>query len=350
MTTKVLQIIWSYGNGGMENIARNLTYTKNKNFSNHLCIINNDIDSEAARDLEKRNLILINRKRGSANYLKFILFFYHIFKLKPDIIHIHSCNLVNLIYPLKKILGFKIVTTIHGMHDFDKSIEKSDVVVCVSNTQLKLMKKNILDNKINIKKLISINNGIRMYAKNELKGFDKELKIVIVGRLNHHQKRQDFILDAFRKIIDLDFDASLTIIGSGDSKKFLQEKCKKLKLSDKVYFWGSVNNKKLIKSLQEFDIMISASKEETFGLNIIEALSVGLTVAAYPALSIKEISKDTKIVHFYKSEDELIKIIKDIKKISDRDRLLSQNIIRERYQLKNMVKKYHKIYRQKNGK
>ena len=67
-------------------------------------------------------------------------------------------------------------------------------------------------------------------------------------------------------------------------------------------------------------------------------------------LLIQEISKGTKIVRYFKNEDELIKIVKNIKKISYDDRLLSQNIIREKYQLKNMLNKYHNIYRLENGK
>ncbi len=348
--TKVLHIVWSYGNGGMENIVRSLIDSDNKNFNNHLCIINDDIDSKSINDISSNKLTFIRRKRGSKNFIKFIPFFYHIFKLKPDIIHLHSCNLINLIYPIKKLIGFKIVTTIHGMNDFDKSVRKSDVIVCVSNTQLAYMKKNIAKHNIKINQLVSVDNGIKMYAKNEIKNFNKKLKIVVVGRLNHYQKRQDFILKAFSKMMDLDIKASLTIIGSGNSKKYLQKKCKDLKLNDKVYFLGSISNKTLIKLLKNFDIMISASKEETFGLNIIEALSLGLPIAAYPAQSIQEISKGTKIVRYFKNEDELIKIVKNIKKISYDDRLLSQNIIREKYQLKNMLNKYHNIYRLENGK
>jgi len=348
--TKVLQIVWSYGNGGMENIVRSLIDSENKNFNNHLCIINDDIDSKAMNDILSDKLILIRRKRGSKNFIKFISFFYQILKLRPDIVHLHSCNLINLIYPIKKLLGFKIVTTIHGMNDFDKSIQKSDVVVCVSSTQLEYMKKSISQHNIKINQLISIDNGIKMYAKNEIKSYNKKLKIVVVGRLNHHQKRQDFILKAFSKMIDLDIKASLTIIGSGNSKKYLQQKCKYLKLNDKVYFLGSISNKALIELLKDFDIMISASKEETFGLNIVEALSLGLPIAAYPAQSIQEISKDAKIVRYFTNENELIKIVKNIKKISYEDRLLSQNIIREKYQLENMLNKYHNIYREKNEK
>ena len=48
--TKVLHIVWSYGNGGMENIVRSLIDSDNKNFNNHLCIINDDIDSKSIND------------------------------------------------------------------------------------------------------------------------------------------------------------------------------------------------------------------------------------------------------------------------------------------------------------
>ena len=70
-----------------------------------------------------------------------------------------------MIYPIKKLIGFKIVTTIHGMNDFDKSVRKSDVIVCVSNTQLAYMKKNIAKHNIKINQLVSVDNGIKMYAK-----------------------------------------------------------------------------------------------------------------------------------------------------------------------------------------
>ena len=76
-------------------------------------------------------------------------------------------------------------------------------------------------------------------------------------------------------------------------------------------FKGSVENESLMKALANFSLMISASKEETFGLNVIESLSIGLPVLAFPAKAIKEIANNNPIVFFFDNEKSFLNSIEN---------------------------------------
>lgn len=85
-------------------------------------------------------------------------------------------------------------------------------------------------------------------------------------------------------------DAQLTIVGDGPEQQYLVGLVKNLNIADQVIFAGRVDRSSIPKLLNSADVYISASKVETFGVSIIEALAIGLPVIAYnsggPALSV----------------------------------------------------------------
>jgi len=343
---RVLHILWSFGNGGMENIVKNMIINETSTTNSFLVIINNDIDMNALNKISSNKIYKVNRKRRSWNFLKIIKLFWVIVNVKPHILHLHYYNLIKLIKPLQYFLSFKIIATIHGMNDFNKSIEKADKIVAVSNTHLEYIIKKCKSENILHQNLHMIYNGINIpEIRNNKLELNPPLKIFVVGRLNHLQKKQDFIIDSFSKFLKDGNVALLSFFGSGSSEAYLKNKCKELEIYDKVTFEGSVENRNLLERIKNYDVMISASENETFGINIIESLALGIPVISYPAPTLIEITKGNPLAIFYKDKEHLISLLKKLPANINKESVLkSQKIIKNNYSIEKMIENYREIY------
>lgn len=347
MKIKSMQILWSFNNGGMELIARNLFLkNSNKKFKTYFCVINNDIDHNAFRSINDNEIIQINRKRGSRNIFKIVKLYYEIFKIKPHILHIHSYNLIKVLLPLKKILKLKVVLTIHGMNDFDRSIELADKVLAVSKYHYKNIKHSCNSKKININNLGYIYNGIQL--PNEISdeiNLGNNFSFFCIGRLNHLQKRQDYILKIFKEINEKFKGCNLTFYGAGDSLNYLKNIRSDYNLAKNVHFRGSINNEDLKKEVLEHNIMISASKVETFGLNILESLSLGIPVIAFENPTIKEISKNNPLLFIFNNKKQFLNILENqILKVDNQKREESFKMVNDNFSIDLMIKNYNSLY------
>jgi len=100
--------------------------------------------------------------------------------------------------------------------------------------------------------------------------------IVSVGRLDYY-KGFDLLIDAFDKIKN-DLSVDLIIVGEGESRKSLVERVLQKGLQNKIEFTGFMYNPfPIIKSAV---IYVSASRQEGFGLTIVEAMALGVPVVA----------------------------------------------------------------------
>jgi glycosyltransferase involved in cell wall biosynthesis len=102
-----------------------------------------------------------------------------------------------------------------------------------------------------------------------------------VGRLDA-SKGMDLLIQAFRATAPA--DAALVILGEGRQRAELE----KLRAGDaRIHLAGF--HEDVQGALQEFDLFVSPSREETFGLAILEAMNAGLPVLASAAEGPREI-------------------------------------------------------------
>ena len=96
-----------------------------------------------------------------------------------------------------------------------------------------------------------------------------------VGRL-HASKGNDVLIEAFRAVAPA--DAALVILGDGPQRKQLE----KLRAGDdRIHFAGYRPD--VHGCLRDLDLFVSPSREESFGLAIVEAMSVGVPIIATAA-------------------------------------------------------------------
>ena len=118
--------------------------------------------------------------------------------------------------------------------------------------------------------------------REKLKEEPEDLKIdpscvnfVALGRLCH-QKGYDLMLELFRAACAVRDDLRLYIIGDGPDRENLHALAGRLSLKGKVIFLGSKGNPFCY--MKKMDAFISTSRYEGQGMNIAEAMAVGLPI------------------------------------------------------------------------
>ena len=129
----------------------------------------------------------------------------------------------------------------------------------------------IMNNAIDITKFRYDEEIRKQYRKQ----FGIENKIVLgnVGRLAF-QKNQEFLIEVFAKVYKKNNNLVLFIIGEGELKEQLEEKCKKLGIEQCVFFLGKRQD--VFRLYQMLDLFLLPSRFEGLGICIIEAQASGL--------------------------------------------------------------------------
>lgn len=116
----------------------------------------------------------------------------------------------------------------------------------------------------------------------------KEPLFIIVSRLSN-EKNVPFVVTAFTKWASSHEKGKLLIIGDGNSRGDLEQMVRKLRITRRVVFTGSIPNPSLAPWLNAADIFLYSSTTDTVSVNIIEAMSAGLPVVAIDDKSTREI-------------------------------------------------------------
>lgn len=130
----------------------------------------------------------------------------------------------------------------------------------------------VLNNAIDAGKYV-YNETIRRQVRSEL---GLEASTFVCGHVGRFsiQKNHDFLIDIFAEIIRRYVDSKLLLVGEGELKERIQDKCSKLNLSDKVIFAGLRDD--VPNLLQAMDMFLFPSLFEGLGIAAIEAQAAGL--------------------------------------------------------------------------
>ena len=113
--------------------------------------------------------------------------------------------------------------------------------------------------------------------------------LLFVGRVAH-EKNIGFLLEMHVKLIKKHPDALLVITGEGPAEESIKHSIDKLGISNKVRMIGYLDRShELIACYKAADIFVFASKSETQGLVLLEAMAQGTAVVAIAELGTKSI-------------------------------------------------------------
>lgn len=250
-----------------------------------------------------------------------------IFKLKriikvhsPDLIHSHLIY-SSLIARMACPPSIPLLYSIHGelsKSDFNNSkiltflekvtIGKNHSIMAVSNVVLKdyeqtISKKSksfVLHNYI-ADEYLDQQIGPRTYSQIE------SLKLVAVGNIKA-AKNYEYLLKSFAHLKE--YPVTLDIYGNTHQHLYagLLAEINHLKL--KVSFKGAINDVR--EKLNDYDLFIMSSKNEGFGIAVVEAIACGLPALLSDIPVMKEITSENALFFDLKNPESLSKLIKEL--------------------------------------
>lgn len=168
----------------------------------------------------------------------------------------------------------------------------------------------------------------------------KDFVVMTVSRLAK-EKSVDRIINNHKELVKKYSNMKLLIVGDGPDIDKLKEEAKSLGVSDSVIFTGKVPLNDIPIYYQLGNVFVTASKSETQGLTVVEAISSSL-----PVVAVKDDSFVNSVIEdfngFVFTDDEkyinsISKLYEDkelYNRLSNQSRLLSENFSSEYFALK----------------
>lgn len=195
-------------------------------------------------------------------------------------------------------------------------------------------------------KIKVIYNAIEI-PKKKAKIFTEHSRVLgTVGTLNY-QKGIQFLISAMPLILKEFPETRLVIVGEGTYKKNLEGLAKKLKLDRKITFTGFV--KDIEDEMMKFDIYVQPSISESFGLAIVQAMSLGIPIVATNTGGIPEVvttGKSGILVEAGKPQalaEAIVTLLRDKSQAKEMGKLASEEA-KIKFNLKDMIKETEGIY------
>lgn len=219
---------------------------------------------------------------------------------------------------------------------------RADKLVCVNAAMKEYYKKWYSPGKLEV-----IHNGISDESLSQTKDDDiiKAVKdfrskgLKIIGTAAILTKRKG--IDQLIRLISSAKDYALIIIGDGKEKANLSILADKLKVSDRCFFSGFVNNAKGNFSL--FDVFIMPSRSEGFGLALVEAIQQKVPVLCSDFAVFKELFNENEVT-FFKSDD-ITSLVNAIKLVTHSKSERAYKRYLNNYTDNQMAAKYYNLYR-----
>ncbi|MDI6655034.1 MAG: glycosyltransferase family 4 protein, partial [Candidatus Hydrothermarchaeota archaeon] len=103
--------------------------------------------------------------------------------------------------------------------------------------------------------------------------------VLFIGRLVN-QKGPDLLVEAVPHVLRHRWDAKFIIAGQGDMQSYLEHRAWELGVANAVNFPGYISDEEYINLLNACDIVAITSRNEPFGMVLLEAWSAGKAVVA----------------------------------------------------------------------
>lgn len=277
---------------------------------------------------------------------------------KPDIVHSHLFFATRFAALLAKFTGVsKVIETAHIREAWRKGIKKVyaidrffyrfvDKVIAVSDAVKTYL---IKDKKLSKEKTELIRNGVDLekFKPNLKIRNNGKFKIGVIGRLEP-QKGHRYFLEAVKMLDGDSKDVKFLIIGEGGLRKDLEQRCKELKIEDRVEFLGF--RKDIVSVLRELDLIVLPSLYEGLPLVALEAGAVGKPTIVTNVDGSPEVIINNKTGLVISSKDSQ-SLKEAIEKMISSEKLVAEfgknarKYIKNNFSLKQQIEKTQNLYK-----
>ena len=232
---------------------------------------------------------------------------------KPDLLHAYYATSYGLIGSLSKFHPYIISAWGSDVMDFpDKSFfhkkmlqynfKKADLVLATSKAIEEAIA-SVSDVKVEI---IPFGIDTKFFAPSKVTSDFSEDSIV-VGTIKSLETVYgiDILIRAFRKVLDKHANAQLKlfIVGGGTKEEKLKALVKELNLESSTLFTGKVDYKQIVKYHNQIDIFVNVSRNESFGVSILESSACEKPIVASNIGGLKEVVLDNETGFLVESEN-----------------------------------------------
>ena len=323
--------------------------------------------------LKKSNVALKSRIRYLYYYLNLGCIEYLIKTEKPDVVHIHGCDIIiDDLIKICKQNHIAFVVTLHGLlqgvafaGEYQRFCEcelirnsaKKNIPITVIGTKIKerfLSEYYGADSNENV---TVITNGIdvtykeKTFKLHEKLGVSESTRIILsVGSLCK-RKNQIQTVRAFSLLPpEIKDNSILVLVGSiHEGYPMILAEIEKLGLNDKVFYIGAIPRDELKNYYSAADITVTASITEGFGLPIIEGFVYGVPCVTFADLdAIPDIFDESAMLLCRERSDKSLAeaINQALNTQWDKDKIKSHA---EKYSLEAMAQKYQQMYLKLEG-
>lgn len=300
-------------------------------------------------------------------------------KWKLDIIHSHTeFSIGTFARLISKQLNIPLVHTYHTMYEeyiyyitkgyfnsaSKKLVEYLTLFLCDKTIDELIVPtektKELFKDKYKVKRdVYVIPSGIdttRFYKenidKNEIINLKKDLGlkktdfiVLYVGRIAK-EKSIDFLINNFNSVLKRIPKAKMIIVGDGPDIKDLIDLTRKKGLENKIIFTGKAPWTDVPKYYSLCDLFVTASKTETQGLTVIEAMGASKPVVAIRDESFELMITDKKDGLFFDDEKSYVDMIYEVYKNKKlRDKIsFNARLTADKYSPYNYAKNVLKVY------
>ena len=322
-------------------------------------------DSDLTRSILSSNNVVV-RKQDSLLKSKFayLLSIFRLYKLyrtfKPDIVHAHYATSYGLLGRLLFPKFFFISVWGSDIFEFPKkSLIHSKLIGFILKGAHKIFSTSAIMaseiKKYTHKDVQIIPFGINVNLFKPLEKVEKD-NLFVVGTVKSLENIYgiDRLIKSFKIFNKLYPNSICEIYGVGSEKQNLEKLVIEQGVSDNVFFKGFVNNIDVPQVLNSFDIFCAFSRNESFGVAVIEASSVGIPVLVTNVGGLPEVVQD-QITGFVLFED-------DINSMAEKMVYLAENLecrlemgrkgrefVKNNFEIENclnlMIKEYKQIFK-----
>ena len=204
---------------------------------------------------------------------------------RPDLIHVHSLRATRYARALKALYGIPYVVTEHVSWFERGLLSENDRRAAASGyahaSAMIAVSDGLRDQIAPLSRLpvqVVPNMVDKRFYHKDLKEHPGEcFRFLSIGSLNRN-KGMDAVIDAFYEAKKNRDDITLTICGDGEERRALELQVSNLGLCENVRFTGQVSRDQCAEYLSECDAFVLASRVETFGIVLAEALACGRPV------------------------------------------------------------------------
>jgi len=142
--------------------------------------------------------------------------------------------------------------------------------------------------------IVVVPNGVKVQnVEIKTQNYNSKLKqIITVSRL----VKKNGVADLIKAMTDV--NGKLIIIGDGKLKNSLESLRNRLNLTDKIDFWGKIDNRQVYNALRDTTVFVRPSLTEGLGNAFLEAMSVGVPVVGTKVGGIPDFLEDKKTGYF----------------------------------------------------